>query len=174
VQRLLAPVRRLRRGALVEPVVDRQGVHAEPPEQGGQHERGGAAAGVDDDLGADLGDPRGVDAAEQLERIGLHHPRREREVPDLPRERAPELAASDDALELALGRLGQVGATVVEKDDVHALGLTGGGADDHSSGASLSGLQARDRDWDDLEVDDVDGARCERRDHRALQGTRCP
>ena len=62
-QRLGALGRGLGRGRLVEPVVDGQDVQAEPAEQGGQHQRRGAAAGVDHDLEAgSSGRPGRVDS----------------------------------------------------------------------------------------------------------------
>ena len=87
-----------------------------------QHQGGGAASGVDDDLEAGLRQARGVDPAQQLERVGLHDTRREGQVADLAREGPPELRRGEkvrSSLRCPAGR--QVGPVPVEEDRCRRL-----------------------------------------------------
>src|SRR5438552_3130650 len=81
--------------------------------------------------------------------------------------RAPELLPAEHALELALRALRQVGAVLVEEDDVDALGVPGRGVDhDAADGVAVGSGEPGDRSGGHFEVTHVDGARVQRADDR--------
>src|SRR5690606_6192396 len=85
-------------------------------------------------------------------------------------ERAAVLLPPEDALQLALRGLRQVGAVRVEEQDVDALRVAERGADVDAARAVLApGLEPRDRQRDGLQVADVDRPGGQRAVHRALE-----
>ena len=119
---------RLGRGQLIQPAVEGEHVDADPAEQA-RHDQGrGAARAVGDDLHAALADRVHVHAAQQFAGVPLHDTGRVGELRDLPGEGAPVLLPGENALQLALGRLGQLGAAFVQEDDVDGLDVPGRGA----------------------------------------------
>ncbi len=127
--------------------------------------------GVDHHLQTGLPHARGVHGPQQIARVAVEDARREGQVTDLPRERAPVLLACVDPVELALPGLGQIGAPLVEEQDVQRVRHPGGGAQEDPAGTAPRGVLPRHRHRHVLQVADVDRAGLQRRDHRPLE---CP
>ena len=67
--------------------------------------------------------PVGVDAALERGRVELERAGREHDVADVAGERAPEVLAVEQPLDLALRRLVDVAPVVVEEADLDAVGV---------------------------------------------------
>ena len=117
-----------------------------------------------------VGDRRDLDRALQGDRVVLHGPRQEADVADLGGEDPPVVLTLEQALDLALRVLGDVGALVVEEAHDDRLGIPGD--EPHREAADLAGERVTNRVTGmrrDLEVDHVHAGRVEPGHHRPLE-----
>jgi hypothetical protein len=112
---------------------------------------------------------------EQFVGVGLDHPRRVAELGDLAGEGPAELLPGKHPLQLALVRLGQLGAALVQEDDVDGLLVTWRGAQRDAAAVVVPGrLEPGHRQRLGLQVHHVDGAGVERALHGPLECPRRP
>ena len=107
--------------------------------------------------------------------VRLDHPGRVAELGDLAGKGPAELLPGKDPLQLALVRLGQLGAALVEEDDVDGLRVTRRGAQrDATTVVVPGGLEPGHRKRLGLQVHHVDGAGVQGTLHGPLQRSRGP
>ena len=150
--------------------VDGQDLGPELAEDGGHDERRRPEGVVQDHLEACRPDGVGVDVVEQGLGVEVGDARRVDDVARLRGQAPAEVLPVEDALDLALGHLGDVDAAGVEEAQDDGLGVLIGQADGHPPGTVLVAHgEAGDRHGGHFEVDDVDAGGVEAHGHGLLQ-----